>query len=237
MTGIFIDLDGTLLNDSGKISKDDLAYLKSVKDKYNIYLTTGLPYMAAKMFYDEIGLNTYLISSGGQEISKGKNKQKNTFDKSELIKLVNQHDNIAVVGSNGFYSKGNISKHIRHGSQKIEDPSELEEIVGVYLLDQKVESDNFNSFGWDVGDGISLSILRPLGASKEDAMDFVINKDELDFTIMLGNGRADINSIVKANVGVAMSNSYPDVLDKADILSLANNNNSGVSKTLKQIFK
>jgi Cof subfamily protein (haloacid dehalogenase superfamily) len=71
MKHVFIDLDGTLLNNDGQISAYTIKSLKdSWKNGFNIFISTGRSYQDAKHIINEHGLNFPIVSSNGAQINK-----------------------------------------------------------------------------------------------------------------------------------------------------------------------
>jgi len=62
---IALDLDGTLLNQDKKISKQTLTYLKRIKNQHVIVLATGRPYRSFIKYYQQLGLNTPMVCYNG----------------------------------------------------------------------------------------------------------------------------------------------------------------------------
>lgn len=69
--GIFIDLDGTLTNSKKTISSYDKEIIaKVISLGHKVYLNTGKSIINSIEYYDELNLDTILISSMGQVLSK-----------------------------------------------------------------------------------------------------------------------------------------------------------------------
>lgn len=238
MTGIFIDLDGTLLNDNDQISQEDLSYLLSIKDKYNIYITTGKAYDLAIDYYNKLQLDTWLISSQGQVITKGDRKHNTFIDKkyiSELIRM--NYSGLVIETNNCYFEQGYIGIDLKSNKLKTNNIEDIDDtILGIYVRhNDKLEID-LDMYSWDIGNNNSLTILRPKGINKETAFDFVKESDKLEKTIFIGNGRSDVNSMLKSDISIAMNNSFESVKENAIHISVDDNNNSGVSKTLRKIL-
>lgn len=63
---IFIDLDGTLLNNEGKISQNSINYLKKLYNEgHLIVLATGRPLLGVIDIYNQIGIKAPVISDNG----------------------------------------------------------------------------------------------------------------------------------------------------------------------------
>ena len=64
---IFLDLDGTVLDDDYNISEiNKRAVKQKIKEGYNIYIITGKSFNGSIDFYKELGLNNSLVCYSGQ---------------------------------------------------------------------------------------------------------------------------------------------------------------------------
>jgi len=72
--GIFIDLNGVLLNSDNSISNLDKKVIQKVKDTHNVYLNTGMSEINSIRYYNELNLDTKLITSIGHVISNPSDK-------------------------------------------------------------------------------------------------------------------------------------------------------------------
>lgn len=89
---VAIDLDGTLLNDEGKLSLNNLKALYYAEEKgAKVVITTGRPYITTKEIVEEIGLkgpSDYLITFNGGQIQKARDGELlvgDTLSKKEVI--------------------------------------------------------------------------------------------------------------------------------------------------------
>ena len=74
---IAIDLDGTLLNSYGEITKEDkIALKKQIKKGVEVVLTSGRTISAMQNFAEEIGAKNYIISGNGTVIYDMQNEKK-----------------------------------------------------------------------------------------------------------------------------------------------------------------
>lgn len=73
---IICDLDGTLLNTEHRISEKTKDTIKIAKEKgYEVVIATGRHFLDANVFKEQLGLETYLISSNGSRIHNEKNEE------------------------------------------------------------------------------------------------------------------------------------------------------------------
>lgn len=92
---IAIDLDGTLLNSYGEISKQDKQYIEHlIKEGIKIVLTSGRTNSAMENFAEELGTKEYMICGNGANIYDLQNK-KNIYNKYLSKEKILQISNIA----------------------------------------------------------------------------------------------------------------------------------------------
>ncbi|WP_297820129.1 Cof-type HAD-IIB family hydrolase [uncultured Lactobacillus sp.] len=98
---VAIDLDGTLLNDEGKILPNSIKVLKHIRNEdVKVVLTTGRPLVSVKPFLEELGLNNsskqYVITFNGSiiEDTNGKVIQEATFNFQTFVDFELWADNI-----------------------------------------------------------------------------------------------------------------------------------------------
>lgn len=89
---VTIDLDGTLLNSFGEISKENLEELRnSINKGVEIVLTSGRVISSVKNFANEIGKNNYLIAGNGSsvyDINEQKIIYENVIPKEKALKII-----------------------------------------------------------------------------------------------------------------------------------------------------
>ncbi|WP_338469507.1 Cof-type HAD-IIB family hydrolase [Niallia sp. XMNu-256] len=90
---IAIDLDGTLLNDETTISERNIAAIKrAIEQGIEIVVATGRANFDATMFFKEIGLSPWIISTNGATIHRpdGRLYQSIPLDKQQAIDMLIQ---------------------------------------------------------------------------------------------------------------------------------------------------
>lgn len=89
---ISIDLDGTLLNSYGEISKEDKEELqRQIKKGQEVVLTSGRTISAMDNFAEEIGANNYLISGNGTviyDIKKNQTIYEKYLSKEKVMEII-----------------------------------------------------------------------------------------------------------------------------------------------------
>ncbi|MFA0161784.1 Cof-type HAD-IIB family hydrolase [Vibrio splendidus] len=93
-----LDLDGTVLNSQHTISQELVEAIKQVAQHTHVVIVTGRHHVAAKPYYDQLGLSTPIICCNGTYIFDYQNDtviQENAIDKeiaAEFITLSQAHD-------------------------------------------------------------------------------------------------------------------------------------------------
>ena len=97
MRAVFFDLDGTLLNQDHQLSPPTIEVLNHLKKRQvKLCLASGRTYHSMRPFYQQLGLNTPLISYNGAKIVYGDGHIDESplpqFVLTELVKLSRQHN-------------------------------------------------------------------------------------------------------------------------------------------------
>lgn len=93
-----LDLDGTVLNSQHTISRELIDAIRSIAKDTHVVIVTGRHHVAAKPYYEQLGLSTPIICCNGTYIFDYQNDtviQENAIDKSiaaEFITLSQAHD-------------------------------------------------------------------------------------------------------------------------------------------------
>ena len=240
MKGIFLDLDGTLLNDRWEISDDDYKYLISIKNRYNIYLITGSSYSGAEKFYNQLNLDTWLVTSQGREISKPKENLKlsNFISKNIVSKVLKKNfKSIHIEGINEYYQSDIFKTEIRINKKKVDSPSKINKVLSILIEDSKPVLEECTYTVWETPDGRDLYIINEINVDKASALLSIKEMDDLEEIIYIGDGRNDIRAMKQADISIAMKNSFEEVKKNAKLVSKFTNNESGVSMALKKIVQ
>ncbi len=243
---IYIDLDGTLLDNSYKISKKDKNFLFSIKENWNIILSTGNSLRNTINFYNELDLNTFLSTSQGQVITNPKKNEtiynelnfddiKKIMDSKKIINfLIETHDETYTKNKKG------ILIDLIKNSFQIYKNQKIKKIISFYIEVSRnfsIKIDNLDHYEWETNKKNKIISFKPLKISKLSAFKTINAKEKYEFTIAIGDGRNDIGCLKNANIGIAMKNSHPLVLKNANYVSNKTNNESGVSDILEKIIK
>lgn len=254
---IAVDMDGTLLNSQGSITEKTVSSIRQAVEKGAIFtISTGRPIQGVERFNKILNLDAPFITYNGAMIVKGKSKEilyergLTAEDARSILHCAKRFNPTVMIWSNNKlyaselndrtfqYKKlsdvepiliENEDEIIRNGITKILWYDDAENIAG-YL----------DSLGDYLGDGINYHTSQPYflefvdkRVSKAAAMEtlgqyYGINTAEM---IAVGDGLNDLPMIEYAGLGVAMGNAHPLVKEKADYITLSNDDD-GVAHVL-----
>lgn len=238
---IACDLDGTTLNHQGEITEKTKKVLQLLSSKGHIVvLATGRPYSGAISKYEELGLNTPLITDNGGSIEHPKDpsfaKQRTyipvfmmheifTFSKSFIVTSFFSIDDVVYAYKydkklEAFFSGLTSSKVVEaeHTAFDVE-PTGL-----VYLIEAD-KQDVFETFIrerfghtlstrlWGVDNGAAVYEVYLKHISKSSAIKYLLDHFDMknEQWIAFGDGINDVEMIRDAGLGVAMQNAVPEL--------------------------
>lgn len=159
--GIFLDLDGTLLDDHHQVSPQTQKIIAVLlKRGVGVYLVTGMSQTKALEIYNKLNLNTFLTSSMGQMISKPNNKNEHIILHSssvgssmqaiDKIKTLVKVNNFALEFGNGeiVINKKEGSPHLLSLLNNIKIKSiensnaENQDVISILVEIEKVSNDH-----------------------------------------------------------------------------------------------
>lgn len=254
---IAIDLDDTLLDDNLTIPERVRDAVKKAVD-LGIYvvLCTGRIPKSTRKYYDALGLDTLMISTGGAEIYDAKNESvySRTVDPALVKKLMQYansnglHFQVYIDGDLAFRETNKYARAYEKacGLTGIVKPDlmEMETVVTpkvIFIADiermddiqARVEAE-FPMLNIKRSKPTYVEFASP-GVSKGDALKFVaeyygVKREE---TIAMGDAEIDIPMLEYAGLGVAMSNATPVTKQAADALC-PSNNEGGVADVIQK---
>lgn len=258
---VFIDIDKTLLNSYGQITKEtEFAIQEAKKNGISIFLVSGRSRAAARK-YQEFS-SGYLISSNGADIYDW--KQEKVFCQSvvetsicKMLYEFAERENVIIKFDFGISRAGNKAEYLE--DYEVEIPQNVEQflaenkVVQVAMcsedLHQMEEVKEYvhrntkyrviNQFIWEVNGKVmhAIHITNP-NVSKGSAMKTLCQYLNIDLkeTVAIGDKINDISMIELAGFGVAMENATPNVKEVADFITSSNNEN-GVACVLKKVVE
>ena len=249
---IAIDLDGTLKNNKGLISKNTKDILNKLKKNNTIVICTGRPRYHTEDMNSNLLLSNYIISSNGSEVfdvSKQKVLYAEYIDHKYIKNIYEDalKENIRVlfVIDDTEY----VTEFTTNNSQVLID--DINKIVGLnvkqimFFGNDRIRIDIFkdyitNKYDVSVIDSsfkkeYSWFCINHKNCNKGNAIKFLseylnISKDNI---IAIGNDNNDISMIKYAKIGVAVKNSTEELIKNADYIT-ESNDDEGVYIFLKK---
>ncbi len=261
---IVTDLDGTLLDKNKNVSETSKKYLKELKDKgYIICVDTGRTLGRASYALGEFDYINYIIGNNGTyiyDVCNDKNLYESTIkveDIKELfIKYLDEYEVFEINSYEYIFSYCSRTRNIEPYVEKIDNKDEFfdkinevynvtisfknKSMVNVFLEDLKnnykdidsfIMEDSFSNKKWITLINKNDNKYNGLCILKEK---LGINNNDI---IAFGDGLNDVVMIENVGFGVAMKNALDEVKNKANDITLDDNNNDGVVNYLKSILK
>ncbi len=236
-----IDMDGTLLDDEGKISEENIqAIQKAKRQGIDVVISTGRPFEFSYEQAKFLGLDSYLISvNGGQIWSMDQELLvQHTFSSNQVESLWSfghQHD---------LYMWMVAEEEMFRQSSRPKDFSEFNWIkVGFGKLSktsyQEVLEHLTHYPNLEISSSSESNIeVNALGVNKAEALKYVcqLSQIKIQNTVSFGDNLNDLEMIEASGFGVAMGNARQEVKDKADYITLKNTEN-GVAYVIEKILK
>ncbi|MBU1141635.1 MAG: Cof-type HAD-IIB family hydrolase [Firmicutes bacterium] len=264
---IACDLDGSLLNLHGKLTQKSILVLNRLRqDGHLVVLATGRPYEGAISKYDEIGLDTPLITDNGGSIENPANpsfaKQK-TYLPLPIVKKLFLNTKKYIISA--FFSDNKVVYAYKY-DKKLEEyfngmnsehvieceftdltiePSGL-----VYLINhkhmRKLENYVDKEFGetlsyrlWGIDNGYALYEIYLKHVSKSSALSYLLDYYSMkkEQLIAFGDGINDIEMIRDAHLGVAMKNGLDELKSVSKDITKYSHDEDGIANYLIEYFQ
>lgn len=262
---IVLDLDGTLLNDEQKITKETKnTLMKAKKAGHHVMIATGRPFRASSIYYDELQLTTPIVNFNGAYIHHPKNKSWEAIHSPINMNVV--HD---VVDSIGTFQYENLIAEVmddvyihvedqtmmdmfKMGNPKItlgnikvnltESPTSLliqanEQNVPIIRNHlQEVHAELIEHRKW----GAPFNIIEIVKKGLNKAVGIAAVSKYLGIPreriIAFGDEDNDLEMIEYAGIGVAMENGIKELKSIANEITFSNNED-GIAIFLKERLK
>lgn len=256
---IGIDIDGTLRNDRGEISKYSKEIIKQVrKQGHYIVLCTARPFYHAKDVSKEIGGCQYLICLSGSQICDLKNHlmiYEAYLDNDAAKTLYNYavNNNIRIMFSIGRSEY--VTQFTRNENQILLCESNEDVLNGKVRECMVIDSnkDKVIEFRKEMEKRGINSIVHSCDQEERKEHYFVIVSNESskgsaikklrtilniekEQVISFGNDENDISMFLESGKGFAVSNSKKELIDVAEEV-IESNNKDGVAKRSKLFLK
>ncbi len=200
---VFIDLDGTLLDDKGNISSENQRAIKHISQTMDIYISTARPYKDALLKYRKVKefIAGGIFANGGYIVC-------NKIDYKEIISLdVEEYNSLKEV----------IDFNKQHLNVKVYE--ENHEIYKIVLMGNKQKlNDIYNSISDKTNCVIernTLSITKK-HINKGYGVSVIIEKLKYNKTLAIGNSENDISMFDKVTQSISVLDGDSECRQKAD---------------------
>ncbi|WP_037986462.1 Cof-type HAD-IIB family hydrolase [Thalassobacillus devorans] len=238
---IALDMDGTLVNDEGHVSKENEKAIQRAKEQgIHVVLSTGRSLPNCRSIAEELGRSSYIVTVNGGEIYDHNFDlvDRQPLDASlvkRLWELKEQHDTIFwSTTSEGMFNSGQpfdrdieTYEWLKFGFD-IEDDEVRQVIFDELIKNEALEVTNSSLTNIEV---------NASGVNKAAALRKVSKWLDLSMHEMMavGDSLNDIAMIREAGFGVAMGNAQDIVKEEADWVTLANTEH-GVAHAIERIL-
>lgn len=258
---IAVDMDGTLLDGKGELSdynKDILKLL--IENKIEIIFATGRPFDSIERFKNALNNDNLSIVCNGSAVADTNGnflytKSLNEETSKNIIDLYNKNkEGLCLhiygggkyyISEEEFYFKTYIEKEgIKNkivGLEKIENFEFVKVLfLGKHekLLNIKEKIDASTESASAVFSEPEFLEVMPKGANKASALKWLCDEKNIGCKNIMafGDNYNDLDMINFAGIGIAVKNAVDEVKNKADYITLSNNEN-GVGVFLKEFFE
>jgi Cof subfamily protein (haloacid dehalogenase superfamily) len=256
---IVADLDGTLLDSNHQLPIDFWEVEERLFQKNILFaIATGRQFYNVIQLFDKIKERTlFLAENGTYGFFKGNEIFVNPLPKNNAVRFIEigrkiPNSNVIFCGKNSAYVESNDIKfltEVRKYYEKLEIVSDLtkidDEVLKITICDFGDVPTNsyiyFKEFETDFKVAISGAIwldITNFTANKGVAIskiqkEFNILEEE---TMVFGDFLNDYEMMKTAKYSYAMQNAHPEIVKIANFRTTFDNNNNGVTQTIKQII-
>ena len=255
---IVMDLDGTLLNEEGKVTQKTRDYLKKLKqDGHIIAIATGRILKKALTATDEAEFANYIVADAGAAVYKKKNDEwkkiyVECIPKNVVEDIVSMFDDekyryIDICSKNQidmlstkYYSESMTTINYTKKEEIIKNIKETIHVSAGFENNKFVEeykkifSEKYPELDitimQDSFDNVQWIEMFPKGSEKYKGIYKIsqIENIENKDIIAFGDGLNDVDMIEKCGVGVAMKNALPEVKEKSNFVTDKTNLEEGI---------
>lgn len=261
---IFLDLDGTLLNDRKEISEKNRNTIAAAINNGNyLVIATGRPVNSARKVVRDLGLTfpgCYMIAFNGAVIYDCAadrilaEKTMNIEDVEYLVTRAKESGIYVQTYSKDYvltekqtkeseFYKSRTGMKVKFGEMKKLIQDEPHKVLLIDLDDrQKLEEFKKNNAKWAEGrcncffSSEKYLEYCPKDINKGWGVDYIREFLNIDVenTIAVGDAENDISMIERAYIGVAMKNGSDAIKEVADYITMNDNNEDGISEVIEK---
>lgn len=262
---LFFDLDGSLLDRHGNLSKRTINYVNYLTSKgHEVIITTGRPYVGAIDIYRQLNLKGPFITDNGAFISNPSDPNfkeiKLLMDLEDSHKLFRLVKDITISALYNIDEKVYIYNYDERLSWLFHVTKKEDIIIGDFdkvdvaptgiiftLLDEHqsffetIINNHFEKITyrlWGSKDGISLYEVYVKENTKGNAINIIIDmfKVNRDYTIAFGDDLNDFEMLQTVNHGVSMLNAKNGLELASKYQTYLTNQEDGIVDYLEKVF-
>jgi 5-amino-6-(5-phospho-D-ribitylamino)uracil phosphatase len=232
---VALDMDGTLLNQKGQISKANQEAIQAAKEKgIFVVLSTGRSLITSREHADALELDSYLVTVNGSEIWDPKRELvERNLVKSDLIEWMWQ---LSQQHKTKFWA---LSTERNWHDEMPEDIQTLEWMKFGFNIDDDATRalilEELHAKGeFEISNSTLKNIeVNSAGINKAKGLGIVCSRlgIKMKNVMAVGDSLNDLAMIKEAGVGVAMGNAQDIVKEAADWVT-ATNEEDGVAKAI-----
>ncbi|WP_042350185.1 phosphoglycolate phosphatase, partial [Bacillus massiliigorillae] len=232
---IALDIDGTLLNEQGEISKQNYDAIKAAEALgITVLLTTGRTMKRSRDYAIALKLSSYMVTVNGSEIwdENGRLLERTLLHSDKMKELLDVVKEYALP----FKAVCTEQMWLNELPTSIHDSSWMALLM--FFEDEELRAHILEKLQMKTGIEISNSSpnnieINAKGINKARAIEKVCQllHISMDEVLTIGDSLNDLEMIKSAKIGVAMGNAQEVVKDAADWVTESNNNH-GVAVAL-----
>ena len=251
-------MDGTLLNDQHEIHPDFWKIEEELTNKGIMFsVASGRQFYNLESKFERIKERMlFFAENGTYVVHKGKELHINSLDAEAARNFIDigrklEGTQLILCGKESAYIEHNDEKFIREIKQYyerlvvVEDLKKVEDtVLKVTICDYKGVEDNsyhsFKSFENDFKIAIAADIfldITSLTANKGNAIKGIQKELNIspDETLVFGDYLNDLEMMQNTRNSYAMKNAHPEIILASKFITLFDNNENGVLKTIAQL--
>lgn len=236
-----LDMDGTLLNEEQKISKENQYWLSKAQEKgITVCLSTGRGMITIRPYLEQLGLTSPVVSVNGSEVWKSPREVLYRHEMQlewilELRELALKHQVwYWAYSTDGVFNRDEWTDNpaaktwLKFGYY-IDDIDILQEVRETVQRKNLFEITNSHPFNLE---------MNPPGVNKASGLKSVCELLGLtmDQVIAVGDSLNDVSMIQECGLGVAMGNAQEAVKKLADAVTLKNDEHGVAEVVRRYIF-
>ncbi|WP_350343941.1 HAD family hydrolase [Proteinivorax tanatarense] len=260
---VAIDLDGTLLNDSGEIHPKDSEKIQNlISNGIYVVLATGRTFKSAQHIAKQLNLNVPIVTYNGGLVKDAISQRvihcsKINLDTAKEILKLAEHQQVYArayiddvlweekenINAKLYAQKHRISYQVKGSLSKNLDKEpyillfkDKQNPSKIHNLTNKLKELNKVSVTSSTPDSVEV---MSKGTSKAHALKIICQKLNIPKakTLAIGNSLNDYDMLALAGQGVAMKNSDQALLERWSKVSQYTNNQAGVSSIIEKFVK